>query len=71
MGRDGHATSAEESAGELQNTASTENCGRRSAAECNGEKSGSHIPNLHLMLTGHAVNKKSLVKELFPDEAKS
>ena len=67
MGRYGYAKSAERQACKLQDTSGVEG-GRRAAQECYGQEC---VPPP--LLLDHSdiftVNKKSLVKEIFGDQA--
>ena len=69
MGRHGHAKSAEGQAGELQSTAGVEG-GRRTTQKRHGQE---YVLSLHpvssFKLTDMKVNKKSLVKDIFGDQA--
>lgn len=67
MGRHGHAKSAEGQARELQDTAGAEG-GRGIAEECHGQE---YVlsPSLLVRSNIFSVNKKSLVKEIFGDQA--
>ena len=69
MGRHGHAKSAEGQVGELQDTAGVEG-GGRITQECHGQEYVL-LPTFScsFVLTKSKVNKKSLVKEIFGDQA--
>ena len=74
MGRHGHAKSVEGYIGELQDTAGAQG-GRRNTQKCHGQEYvlTPLFPKLSSLLVHsnrfEKVNKKSLVKEIFGDQA--
>ena len=69
VGRHGYAKSAEGQAGKLQNTAGAKG-GGRITKKCHGQEYVlSTHPLCSFKLTDMKVNKKSLVKEIFGDQA--